>query len=378
MKASPARRFWIRVFAIASKELLHIGRDPRTLILALVMPVILLLLFGYGVSFDLDRLPLAVADADHSDSSRALIRAFSAGHEFEVVSVGQASEMETRLRRGEALGALLIPAGYEQALLRGQTARASLLVDGADSNSANQVIQKADALTRAEIQRQLGGPAFLATPPLELRTWTLYNPASRSAVFIVPGLNAYLLALGAVLLTALTIAAEWERGSMEQLFASPVGRFEIILGKLLPYLGIGFLQLLLVVASGAWFFEVPMQGSLIWLFLFSLVFLVGMLGQGLFISVIAKNQLVATQAGTLSAMLPSLLLSGMLFPIENMPLPLRIISELIPAKHLVHAMRGIMLKGSGLTDLWRDLLAMAVFSTLILTLATKRFKRRIA
>jgi ABC-2 type transport system permease protein len=165
---------------------------------------------------------------------------------------------------------------------------------------------------------------------------------------------------------------------MEQLFASPVSRLEIILGKLLPYLVLGFVQLVMVVAVGAWAFDVPVRGSLLLLFLFGTVFLVGMLGQGLLISVVAKNQLVATQAGALSAMLPSLLLSGMLFPIQNMPALLQGLSFLIPARYLVHALRSILLKGNGLAHLWGDLLAMAVFSAGILALATARFRRRIA
>jgi ABC-2 type transport system permease protein len=165
---------------------------------------------------------------------------------------------------------------------------------------------------------------------------------------------------------------------MEQLFASPVGRLEIILGKLLPYLGLGFLQLLLVIAVGAAAFDVPIRGSLPLLFGFGLAFLVCMLGQGLFVSVLAKNQLVATQAGLLSSLLPSLLLSGMLFPIENMPRVLQIISRVVPARYLVHALRGVLLKGSGLGLLWPDLVALLAFAVAILGVSTARFQRRIA
>jgi ABC-2 type transport system permease protein len=165
---------------------------------------------------------------------------------------------------------------------------------------------------------------------------------------------------------------------LEQLFASPVGRFEVILGKLLPYLALGMLQLLLVVAVGATAFDVPIRGSLALLFVCGLLFLCGMLGQGLFISVVAKNQLVATQAGVLSSLLPSLLLSGMLFPIENMPRPLQLLSSAIPARYLVHALRGLLLKGSGLALLWPDLVALAVFAVAILAVATARFERRVA
>jgi ABC-2 type transport system permease protein len=254
---------------------------------------------------------------------------------------------------------------FARDLARGDPGKAELLVDGADATTANQVLQKADALARAEGRRRAAAAGMSAAAPIEARAWTRYNPAARSAIFLVPGLTAYLMAIGAVLLTALTVAGEWERGSMEQLFASPVGRFEIILGKLLPYLALGMLQVLLVVAVGAVAFEVPIRGSLAVLFLFGLAFLAGMLGQGLLVSVLAKNQLVATQAAVLSSLLPSLLLSGMLFPIENMPRPLQLIASAIPARYLVHALRGILLKASGLDLLWPDLAALAIFAAAI-------------
>ena len=373
-----ARRFLVRVWAMAAKEALHIRRDPRTLYLALVMPVVMILLFGYGVSFDLDRIPLAVADRDGSTASRALVDAFVRPAEFTRVAEVAPEEGEALLRRGGALAVLVVRPGYGRDLLRGASGRAELLVDGSDPTSANQVLQKADAIARAATLRLAArsGPAL--APPIEARSWTRYNPEARSALFLVPGLTAYLMAIGAVLLTALAVAGEWERGSMEQLFASPVGRFEIILGKLVPYLGLGLLQLLLVVAVGASVFAVPIRGSLVLLFLLGLTFLVGMLGQGLLISVLAKNQLVATQAGVLSSLLPSLLLSGMLFPVENMPSALQAVASLVPARYLVHGLRGILLKGSSAGLVWPDLGAMALFAAAVLLLATARFQRTVA
>jgi ABC-2 type transport system permease protein len=361
---------------MASKEFIHVVRDPRTLVLAFVMPVLMLLLFGYGVSFDLDHIPIAVADADRTAASRALVDGFTRSGEFDVAARVTPEEAQALFRRGRALAVLVIRPGYGRDLARGDGGRAALLVDGADGSVANQVLQKADAFAQAQTLR-LAGPAAVA-PPVEVRTWTRYNPEARSAVFMVPGLAVYLLAIAAVLLTALTVAAEWERGSMEQLFASPVGRIEIIVGKLLPYLGLGLIQLLLVVSVGASVFGVPIRGNLFLLLAVGLGFLGGMLGQGLFISVVTKNQLVATQAGTLSSLLPSLLLSGMLFPIENMPVALQAISRAIPARYFVHALRGILLKGNGLAELWPDLLALVLFAVAILGLATARFRRRVA
>jgi ABC-2 type transport system permease protein len=372
---SRAARFFIRVGAMASKEIMHIRRDPRTLYMALAMPVVLLLIFGFGVGFDLDHIPLAVQDADRGPESRALVRAVSASGEFHVVAEADEDQALRLVRRGQATAALVIPAGYGRDLAAGKDVDVQLMVDGSDGVIANQVLTKIDGLVRAHglARANLG-----ITPPLQVKVYTLFNPEGRSALFMVPGLAVYLLAIAAVLLTALTISGEWERGSMEQLFASPVGRLEIVLGKLLPYLGLGMLQLLLVVAVGTAAFDVPIRGSVPLLFFIGFLFLIGMLGQGLFISVVARSQLVATQAGALSSLLPSLLLSGMIVPIENMPMALQALSALIPARYFVHAMRGLMLKGTPISLLWIDLLALTVFAIAVLGLATLRFRRRLA
>jgi ABC-2 type transport system permease protein len=375
---SRAARSLVRIGAMAWKETLHIRRDPRTLYLALGMPVLMLFLFGYGVSFDLDRLPLAVADRDRSEASRALVDAATAAGELVEAARAEPEEADRLFRAGRAVAVLVVPEGYARDVASGARTRLQLLVDGADAVVANQVLAKVDALVRAETLRLSGAALAGREPPLEVKVWTRYNPAARSALFMVPGLAAYLLAISAVLLTALTISGEWERGSMEQLFASPVGRLEIVLGKLLPYLVLGMIELLLVVAFGASAFDLPLRGSPVLLFTIGLFFLAGMLGQGLLISVAAKNQLVATQAGALSALLPSLLLSGMLFPIENMPLPLQALSRIVPARYLVHALRGLLLKGNGLDVLWPDLVAQIAFAVVVVALATARFQRRLA
>jgi ABC-2 type transport system permease protein len=371
-------RSLVRIGAMAAKETLHIRRDPRTLYLALGMPVVMLFLFGYGLSFDLDHLPLAIADRDRTAESRELVRAVTASNELVEGPRVEPDDGLRLFRKGEAVAVLEIPKGYAEDVARGRRTQVQLVVDGADAVVANQVLSKVDGLVRAATRRLAGPEAARQDPPVEVRIWTRYNPEGRSAVFMVPGLAVYLLAISAVLLTALTIAGEWERGSMEQLFASPVGRLEIVLGKLLPYLVLGMLELQLVLAFGAVAFELPIQGSVALVFLVGLFFLVGMLGQGLLISVVTRNQLVATQAGALSALLPSMLLSGMVFPLENMPLPLQLLSRIIPARYLVHALRGILLKGNGLDVLWPDLVAVLVFAVVVIALATTRFQRRLA
>ena len=372
------RPMLLRTGAIAAKETLHIRRDPRTLYLALGMPLMLLLLFGYGVGFDLEDIPLAWVDPAPSAASRELARAFAASGEFQVEGAADAAEVQRRFRRGQALGGVVVPRDYERRLLAGEDAQVQLLVDGADAVAANQVLAKADAIVRTASRARLGLAAQREAPPVQVKVRTLYNPEGRSALFMVPGLTAYLLAISAVLLTALAVAGEWERGSMEQLFASPVGRLELVLGKLAPYLVLGMLQLLLVLAFGATAFQVPIRGSLPLIFVAGLLFLLGMLGQGLLISVVTKNQLVATQAGALSALLPSMLLSGMIFPVENMPVALQALSYVVPARHLVHLLRGVLLKGNGFATLWPDLLAMGLFGLAMVTVATRRFERRVA
>ncbi|HCF56530.1 MAG TPA: ABC transporter permease, partial [Myxococcales bacterium] len=283
---------------------------------------------------------------------------------------------ERLVQRGEVLGVLTVPAGAGRDLLRGTAVELQLAVDGADGVIANQLLSKSEALARA-LNVKLS-PLDGVAPPLEVRVWTRFNPSLKSAFFFVPGLTAYLLAIAAVLLTALAIAGEWERGSMEQLFASPVSGIEIILGKLLPYLALGCLQMLLVLAFGTWAFDVPILGSLPLLFLAGMLFLVGMLGQGLLISVVTRNQLVATQAGAFSSLLPSLLLSGFVFPIENMPRVLQWLSHVIPARYLVNALRGLMLKGVGLEAIWGDLVALTIFAVAVLGISTARFRRKLA
>lgn len=378
-RVSPPRAFLIRVGALASKEILHIQRDPRTLYLALVMPVVLLLLFGYGVSFDIDRLPLVVVDHAHSEQSRRLVDRFVATDEFRLVEVVRDEvEVEATFRSGRAAVGLVIPEDLDASLARGEVATVQLLVDGADGLTARTAMTRAETLARVATLDLLAERGLALQPPLQATTVTRFNPAGRSALFLVPGLAAYLLAMVAVLLTALTVAREWERGSMEQLFATPVGRLEIVLGKLLPYLGLGGVQVLLVLVVGAWVFDVPLRGNLLVVALASLLFMLGMLGQGLLISVITRNQLVATQAALMSSMLPSMLLSGFMFPIENMPGILRAVSHLIPARYFIEVLRGVLLRGNGWGEQWSQLLLLSGFALLMIAASTARFQRRLA
>lgn len=367
-----ARRAW----AIANKEIVHIRRDPRTLYLAIGMPILQLVMFGFGISFDVENVPIAIVDQDHTVASRLVTREVLASNDFQ--RIGDPADepaAESMLRAGDVSGVLVLPQGLERDLARGEYVPLQMLVDGSDGNATNQVLSKAAGL--GQVVGSKMSPRVLV-PPVRAEVWTRYNPTGASSGFLVPGLMAYILAMAAVLLTALSVAKEWEQGSMERLFATPVGRFEIVIGKLAPYLGLGMIQALLVLGIGCVVFDLPIRGSLVTVLVASLIFMLGMLGQGLLISIATKNQLVATQVAMQTSMLPSMLLSGFLFPIQNMPMVLQLLSVVIPARWFVQLLRSVLLKGAGLDVVWPQLLGLTVFAVVMIVWSTRRFERRLA
>lgn len=380
MSRSSLAQVALRARAIASKEVMHILRDPQLLGFALGMPVILLLLFGYAVSFDISDIPLAVIDQDQTASSRQLVDHFEQAAVFKTTARGDdPSLVEPMFRRDIAKVALVIPPGFARSVGRGEIGEAQLLLDGTDNTTAATALGYASAIALATAPRmdRMGLPSF--TPlPMEARTRTLFNPHLESAVFLVPGLMALVLVLVAVMLTALAVAREYERGSMEQLFATPVGRIEIILGKLGPNFVLGLFQVLLVLVVGVTLFHVPIVGSVLLVFLVAALFLMAMLMQGLVISVITKNQMVASQVAAISTLLPSILLSGFVFPVDNLPVPLQAIAAILPARYFIEALRAIMLRGNGLDVIWPQLLALLAFFLVMLVVATRRFQRSLA
>jgi ABC-2 type transport system permease protein len=375
---SRARGFLTRLFALSHKEIIHIARDVRVIYMALGMPVVLLLLFGYAVSFDLDRLAVGVVDQDSTPASRRLVEAMTATGSFAVTDrLSRPEEVEPLFRRGKLKVALVIPQDYGRKLERGEVAEGQILLDGADGTTASIALGYAMGVSQAESMRVMESSGVSPQFALQDRVRLRFNPAMKSAHFIVPGLIALILSIMAVMLTALTVAREWERGSMEQLFATPVGRLEVILGKLLPYVVLGMIQVLLVVTLGTILFDLPVRGSLVLLFGAALLFLFAMLGQGLFISVVTRNQQVATQIGVVTSMLPTILLSGFMFPVENMPAPLRALSTVVPSRYFIVVLRGVLLKGNGLDVLWPNLVAMALFALAMVVLSSARFQRRL-
>ncbi|MFQ5549691.1 MAG: ABC transporter permease [Gemmatimonadales bacterium] len=365
-----------RLMAVARKEATQLRRDPRSLLLAFALPMALIVFFGYAISFDVRNIEMAILDRANSPVSRRLAQSFTSSGYFRVVAYPESDETLTHLLDDSHIRlALVIPPDFMQQLGSGAPAALQVIIDGSDANTATITQGYTDAILARFAQTVLGPDSF-APISVETRIW--YNETLESVNMIVPGLIAVIMSIIAAMLTALTIAREWERGTMEQLAATPVARHEVILGKLLPYVGIGVIDVTLAVLAGVTIFDVPLRGSILLLATMTLLFLVGALGFGMFISATLKSQVLATQVAMISTYLPALLLSGFMFSIANMPLPLRIISNVVAAKYFIVVTRGVFLKGVGIGILWPQAVAMIVFAVAGVGLATRNFKKEIA
>jgi ABC-2 type transport system permease protein len=363
---------------MARKEWIQLRRDKRSMLLAFVLPLFLLLFFGYAITWDVDDIPIAVLDQDRTRESRELVEALEASGYITVTEhLASASQVESRLVGHAALGVLTIPPGYAVDLRNPhRSAQVQLLLDGSDANTSTIALNYADAIvSRHGARVALAGRPL--DPPISLETRAWYNPDLESRHMIVPGLIAVIMSIIAAMLTALTIAREWERGTMEQLASTPVSRVEVVLGKLLPYLGIGLFDVAITVTAGLLIFGTPLNGSVLLLGALTLLFLVGALGLGIFISAAVKSQVLATQIAMVSTYLPAVLLSGFLFDIASMPVVLRGVTFLIPARYFVTVTRGIFLKGVGASVLWPQATLMLLYAVLGLTLATRAFKKEL-
>lgn len=372
-----------RLWAIAWKEALHVRRDPRSLILAIGIPMLMILLFGYALTLDVDRVPVAVWDQSSTAESREFLSRFSGSRYFGVVaSLHNYAEAERAIDTRQAVLVLVIPPDFAHRIGGSRDARVDAIIDGSDSNTAAIVLGYATAIASAYNQRLVAtqldrlamGPTRAA---IDVRPRVWFNADLESKNFIIPGLAAVILGLIAALLTSLTIAGEWERGTMEQLISTPVKPAELILGKLIPYFAIGMLDVLIAVVMAVYMFHVPFRGSVPLLFGTAAVFIVGTLAQGILISILAKQQLLASQLAMVSTFLPAFLLSGFMFAIANMPTPVQVITQIIPARYFVALVKGIYLRGVGLETLWRDAVFLTVFAIVVLGLAIARFKKKL-
>jgi ABC-2 type transport system permease protein len=373
-----------RFLAIARKELIQIVRDTRSLGIVLVMPIVLMLLFGYGVSLDFKHIPVYVFDRDSSQRSRDLVKEFQSTQYFDVIrAVDNYADLIAALDSGSAKLGLVIPPDFARTLDDGGATRVQALVDASDDNTANVTLSYTQGILGGFSQNvQLG---FLrrqglssAVVPLSVDTRTWYNENLESKAFIVPGVLALIMSVIGAFLTSLTIAREWERGTMEQLVSTPVSALEILLGKLTPYFFIGLLDVAICAGFAIFWFQVPFRGSVITLALSSALFMVVVLCLGFLISVIAKNQLAASQIALIATFLPAFLLSGFLFAIEQMPKFVQGVTYIVPARYYISALKKIFLKGSPASQLYGDLLPLAVFALLLATLATRTFHKRLA
>ncbi len=374
-----------RVWAVARKEVLHILRDPRSLGMAVAIPMLLLFLFGYALSLDVDRVPLLVWDQDESTASRTFVSRFAGSRYFTIKGhTNDYGRLEEGIDTGEALLALVIPTGFSSRVHSGRPVTVQLIVDGSDANTASLALGYAEAVTQSyaadvlvEARRRAGGPDGRISDAVDFRPRVWFNPDLESKNTIVPGLIAVIMMVIAALLTSLTVAREWERGTMEQLIATPVKGSELILGKFLPYFVIGMLDVVLAVLMGQWLFHVPLRGSVALLFAMAAVFLTGALSMGMLISVAAKNQLLASQIAMITTFLPAFLLSGFVYAIGNMPKPLQIMTHIIPARYFVSLLKGIYLKGVGLEVLWVEAGLLALFGGIMAAAANFRFKKKL-
>jgi ABC-2 type transport system permease protein len=367
-----------KLLAVGRKEFHQIARDRRTLMVLLFVPVFMLLLFGYALNFDIRHVRLAVEDNDRSVVSREIVSAFVNSGYFDLAAApGNATEFERLMDLGRVRAVLVIPQGLEQRVLTGRRPPVQVLIDGDNANTATTVMGYALGILQtvsARYQRQATGGAGGPLLSIEPRVW--YNPELRSALFLVPGLIAYIAMLSAVISTALSVVREKERGTMEQVRMAPVGTVAFVVGKTVPYFGISMLSAILIFLTSMALFGLPMNGSWTLLVLAIALYVLGALGFGLLISTLADTQQVAFQVALLASFLPTFLLSGFVFPISSMPAAIQTVTYAVSARYFVVALRGIALKGVGAAVLWPQLGALGIYAVVMLGLASVRLKRQ--
>lgn len=372
-----------RLLSLIQKEFIQIVRDPRTLIITFAMPMVMLLLLGFAATNDVRNVALAVWDQDHSAASRALLDSYRAADYFRLdYEVATQGEIETLINANKVRGAIIIPPDYARQLARGQSAEVAFVLDGSDPTVAGTALSAATFIGQAHatsitLQRLAErGQSIAIRAPVEVRTQVWYNPNLVSAYYMVPALIGIILQMLTTVLTSTSMVRERERGTIEQLIVTPIRAWELVVGKLAPYVLIAFIDTLLILIFGVLVFKVPINGSIPLLLVLVALFLITTLGLGLFISTIASTQ----QEAILTAfffMLPSIFLSGFFFPLAAMPTPLQIISYAIPLRYFLIIVRGIVLKGVGAEALYPEIISLIIFAVVIMTAAILRFRKRL-
>lgn len=365
-----------RIIAVVRKEIHHILRDPRSLTVAVIMPMMMVLIFGYAINLELNELGIGVLDHDNSVSSRNLIRELtSSGFIVEAARLNSSKEIDPGFRQNKFLAALVIPKGYEQSILTKPETQIQMIIDGADGATASSVSNYLSAVVNRlnlQVNTEVSdGKSF----PIDALSRIWFNPELKSANFIVPGLVAVVLMMICAMLTSIAVAREKETGTMEQILTTPIAARDVIIGKLLPYLLLGAIDAALILLAGKFLFHVPMEGSWLALAAYSLVYLVIALALGLLISTLVETQQVAMMVALIMTLLPTMLLSGFIFAHSSMPLVLQWVGKIIPATYYLKVIRGIMLIGRTWFPLEGGvMMAMAIG---LLALAMKRFKSRL-
>lgn len=373
-----------QILHFIKKEFLQFKRDPKMFGIILIAPVIQLILLGYAANFDIDKVKLIVMDRDNSVSSREFIERFTSSGYFDIISyTDNYSEITSTLDYGKAIAALVIPHNFEESLNRRELIKVQAIYDGSDGNSASisagymqSVVQRYSQNILTENLHRTGNKIIPAgTISAETRVW--YNPSLKTRNFMVPGIVGLLLSIITLLLTSLAIVKEKEIGTMEQLIVTPLKPYHIIAGKLVPFVILGFAAVVIVLTSMRFIFDIPVKGSLTFLFASSFLYILSTLGLGLLVSTNSKTQQQAMMIAIFAVMMPMVFLSGFAFPVENMPEIIQYISYVVPLKYFINIIRGVILKGLGFTELWFDAFILLIMGVLILLLSAARFQKRL-
>ena len=370
----------IRIVAMADKEWIQIRRDTRSLILSLFAPVFLILLFGYALSIDVKHVSTVVLDHDRSAFSRRIIEKFSHTEYISVKSqVKNSKEIDNLINSGKIVMAIVIPPGFETRFKSGKEIDIQIILDGTDSTSATVASGYAKGIINSLNQEILEGELSRLGMadiryPVRVQTRVWYNPELKSRNFIIPGLIVIIMAIISALITSLTISREWERGTMETLITTPVRGWEVIIGKLIPFLLIGIFDVVLALIIGHFVFDVPIKGSLLELTLVSVLFLTGTSGLGIMISSATRIQVLSVQFALVATYLPSLILSGYIFPISDMPFVVRTFTYLVPARYMMTVAKNITTRGVGITLLWTQIVFLFIYALVVMGIAIRRFR----